>query len=66
MAVELSLNERHFSQLQHPYRLLASTWTLALFAGLQFLLSNWGALTRPAEVLLMVPGLVGALIVSCA
>lgn len=36
---ELGENERHFNNLQHNYRVLASTWLLAMFAGVGFVLT---------------------------
>ena len=57
---ELGNNERHFNQLQHQYRSLASVWILAMFAGVQYVLSNWGKLPLPSEVILAVIGLAGA------
>jgi hypothetical protein len=33
-------SERHFNRLQHQYRALASAWILAMFAGIQYVLSN--------------------------
>ncbi|HEX7025773.1 MAG TPA: hypothetical protein VF268_00885 [Gammaproteobacteria bacterium] len=60
VALELGSNERHFNQLQHQYRALASTWILAMFAGVQYVLSNWGGLPLPSEVILAVIGLAGA------
>jgi hypothetical protein len=37
---EIGTYERHFNQLQHQYRVLASTWTLAVFAATGFILAN--------------------------
>jgi zinc ribbon protein len=37
---EIGVYERHFSQLQHQYRVLASTWILAVFAATGFVLAN--------------------------
>jgi hypothetical protein len=37
---EVGLMERHFHQMQNHYRLLASTWTLAVFAATGFLLAS--------------------------
>jgi hypothetical protein len=37
---EIGLMERHFHQMQHHYRLLASTWILAVFAAAGFLLAR--------------------------
>ncbi len=36
---EVGQNERHFNSIQSHYRILASTWLLALFAGVGFLLT---------------------------
>lgn len=36
---ELGENERHFNNLQHNYRTLASTWLLAMFAGIGYVLT---------------------------
>ena len=61
IAQEIGNSERHFNQLQHQYRALASVWTLAMFAGIQYLLSNWGALPLPSGMLLALIGLAGAI-----
>lgn len=58
---ELGANERHFNQLQHQYRVMASGWMLAVFAGVQFVLSNWGKLPFPSEFILTLIGLAGAI-----
>jgi hypothetical protein len=43
--------ERHFNQLQHQYRVLTSTWTLAVFAATGFILINEGlALGVPKDL----------------
>ncbi len=60
IAEELANNERHFNQLQHQYRVLASAWILAMFAGVQYVLSNWGNLPLASEVILALVGLAGA------
>ncbi len=60
IAQELGNAERHFNQLQHQYRALASAWTLAMFAGIQYLLSNWDTLPLPSALLLGMIGLAGA------
>jgi len=60
IAEELGNNERHFNQLQHQYRALASAWILAMFAGVQYVLSNWNTLPLASEVILSLVGLAGA------
>jgi hypothetical protein len=37
---EIGRAERHFNQLEHQYRLLASTWLLATFAAVGYILIN--------------------------
>ena len=37
---EIGNFERHFNQLEHQYRVLASTWLLAVFSGTGFLFSK--------------------------
>jgi len=39
IVTEVSENERHFNNLQHNYRALASTWLLAMFAGIGYVLT---------------------------
>jgi len=39
---EIGALERHFNQLQNHYRTLASTWLLAAFAAIGFLISQQG------------------------
>jgi len=60
LVTELGKEERHFNQVQHQYRLLASTWLLAMFAGVGFALSKQD-LTIPAELIVSVLGLAGAI-----
>ena len=40
IAKEIGAYERHFNQIQHQYRVLASTWVLAVFAATGFILSS--------------------------
>jgi hypothetical protein len=48
---EIGATERHFNQLQHQYRVLASTWILAVFAATGFILANEQlALGVPKEI----------------
>jgi|SRR5215211_720747 len=44
MIKEIGLMERHFHQMQNHYRLLASTWILAVFAATGFILNSNGRL----------------------
>jgi len=60
IVLELGVNERHFNQLQHQYRMLASTWLLAMFAGVGFALSH-EALGAPRELVVASLGLAAAL-----
>ena len=60
IVLELGANERHFNQLQHQYRMLASTWLLAMFGGVGFALSH-DPLGVPPELLVTVTGLAAAL-----
>jgi fucose 4-O-acetylase-like acetyltransferase len=39
MVTEFGEYERHFNKLQHNYRALASTWLLAMFAGIGYVLT---------------------------
>jgi hypothetical protein len=61
IAQELGVNERHFNQMQHQYRAMASGWMLAIFAGVQFVLANWGKLPFPSELILTLIGFAGAI-----
>lgn len=54
-------NERAFNQLQHQYRVMASGWILAEFAGVQFVLSHFGQLHLPDSIALIAIGLAGAI-----
>jgi hypothetical protein len=48
---EIGAMERHFNQLQHQYRVLSSTWILAIFAATGFILTNERlALGMPKEL----------------
>jgi hypothetical protein len=60
IVLELGQQERHFNQMQHQYRLLASSWLLAMFAGIGFSLSQ-ANFAVPAEFAVAVIGLAGAL-----
>jgi len=53
---EIGALERHFSQLQNQYRTLASTWLLATFAAIGFLISKQGLIIS-IDVLLLVAGI---------
>ena len=57
---ELGKYQRHFNQLQHQYRALTSAWILGMFAGIQYVLSNWGRLPFPSEAILAFLGLAAA------
>ena len=52
MVTELSECERHFNNLQHNYRVLASTWLLAMFAAIGYVLT---AKNLPFSPLYIVP-----------
>src|SRR5215212_6768364 len=39
---EIGNAERHFNELTHQYRLLASTWLLGTFAAIGYILTNVG------------------------
>jgi len=58
--LELGENERHFNQLQHQYRMMASTWLLAMFGGVGFAVSH-DHLDAPPELLVTVLGVAAAL-----
>jgi hypothetical protein len=49
---ELGLIERHFNSLQSGYRALASTWLLAAFAGIGFVLSTKLTLLIPSGLII--------------
>jgi hypothetical protein len=49
MYLEVGNGERHFNQLEHQYRLLASTWLLGTFAAIGYTLTNVGA--QPGDYL---------------
>ncbi len=49
VAVEIRETERHFNQLQHGYRALASTWLLGTFAGVGFIASDTTPHQSPAS-----------------
>jgi len=53
---EIGALERHFNQLQNHYRTLASTWLLAAFAAIGFLISQQGLIVS-IDVLLLVAGI---------
>jgi len=55
IVTELGAYERHFNDIESRYRTLASTWLLAAFAAMGFVLSSTGPL--PADPLLMVAAL---------
>lgn len=54
VATGLEERERHFNQLQSRYRTLASTWLLATFAAIGFLLST--PITPPQDIEQLVIG----------
>jgi hypothetical protein len=56
MYVEIGLMERHHSTMQFQVRALASTWLLAAFAGLGFILTNKLNITLPVEWVVMIIG----------
>ncbi len=58
---ELGTYERHLNQMQHQYRVLASTWLLAAFAGTGTILSQELGLTyrEPVIVAIALFGAVG-------
>ena len=60
---ELGNYERHFNQLEYQYRVLASTWLLAVFSGTGFLLSTGGAIPY-WEIVVAFIGFAGATGVS--
>ena len=57
--VELGQNERHFNQLQHQYRMMASTWLLAMFGATGFAFSQ-EHLSVPRELVVAIIGLAAA------
>jgi len=59
---EIGTSERHFNGLQHQYRVLASTWILAVFAAAGFILINNEAISNvlPIEIAISGLALVGA------
>jgi hypothetical protein len=59
--VELGLSERHFNTLQSSYRTLASTWLLAAFAGIGFVLSTEVELFIPKELVMAGIGLAASI-----
>jgi hypothetical protein len=58
--VEIGLQERAFNTLEATYTALASTWLLATFAGVGFMLSAKPTLPVPTEVVVLSLGLAGA------
>lgn len=56
LVTELGLQERHFNDLESRYRALASTWLLAAFFGMGFVISQ-ETLTLPFDRLLVVAGI---------
>lgn len=56
IVTELGQEERHFNAVQHHYRLLASTWLLAMFGGIGFALAAEG-LSVPPELIVLLLGL---------
>jgi hypothetical protein len=57
--IELGLMERHFNEIGSGYRRLASTWLLAAFAAIGFVLSTELALQIPPELIIAALGLAG-------
>lgn len=53
---EIGIEERHFNQLQSSYRTLASTWLLAGFTGIGFVISK-ETINVPIDRLLIVAGI---------
>lgn len=60
LVTELAQEERHFNGVQHHYRILASTWLLALFGGIGFVLSTKD-LSVPPGLIVWLLGLAGAI-----
>src|SRR5215216_5478081 len=65
MYMEIGEAERHFNQLQHQYRLLASTWLLATFVGMGYVASSLGETSEDLHWLVSNRGLLIALIAVC-
>ena len=59
MNCELGMIERHSSGIQSSYRVLASTWMLAAFAGIGFVISKEFSFGIPKELLVAVIALGG-------
>jgi len=59
MVTEFGENERHFNNLQHNYRVLASTWLLAMFAGIGYVLTAKDLPFAP-QLIIAFLGLAGA------
>lgn len=57
---ELGEYERHFNNLQSGYRNLASTWLLAVFAGIGFVLVQQFKVTLPVEPIIAAIALAGS------
>jgi|SRR5215217_1291503 len=57
---EIGEFERHFNQLEHQYRLLASTWLLGVFVATGFVLSSELSVLFPTEWLITAIGVLGA------
>jgi hypothetical protein len=58
--VELGAYERHFNEMQARYRALASTWLLATFAGVGFIVSQDKFEILPVEIAVIAIALAGA------
>jgi hypothetical protein len=58
--IELGVMERHFNEIQSGYRRLASTWILADFAAIGFVLSTKLTLGIPTELFIAVLGIAGS------
>jgi hypothetical protein len=61
MIAEIGNQERAFNTLEASYTALASTWLLATFAGVGFILTNQPRLPVPIEVVILGLGLAGAI-----
>jgi len=60
MIKEIGESERHFNQLEHQYRVLASTWLLGVFVAVGFLLTSEFEFFIPTEFLIAIVAFFGA------